>query len=60
MVEGVRKRGRPIKQLLDNVTEWTKMDINDLINVVHYQDGWIKCVSKSSELIPNTISESRD
>ena len=28
------------------------MDIKDYINVVHDRDGWIKCDSKSSVLIP--------
>ena len=35
------------------------MDINDLVNVVNDRDGWRKYVSKSSALIPPTISESR-
>ena len=60
LVEGVRKRGRPKKQWLDNISNCTKMGINDLINVVHYRDGWRKCVSKSSVLISPTISKSRD
>ena len=52
VVEGVRKRGRPKKQWLDNISDWTKMDINDLVNVVNDRDGWRKCVSKSSVLNP--------
>ena len=49
MVEGESKRGRPSKRWLDNISEWTKMDINDLVNVVHDQIGKkyfkVKCVN---------------
>ena len=38
MVKGVCKRGCPKKQWLDNITDWTKMDINYLVNVVHDRD----------------------
>ena len=35
------------------------MDTKDLVNV-HNREEWRKCVSKSSVLIPSTLSESRD
>ena len=45
MVKGVLNRGRPKNQWLDNISEWTKMDNKDLVNVVRDRDGWRKCVS---------------
>ena len=60
MVEGVRQRGRQKKQWLDIISDWTNMNINDLVNVIHDQDGRRKCILKSSVLIPTTIFESRD
>ena len=52
LVEEVRKQGRPQKKWLDYISDWTKMDIKDLVNCVHDRDGWRKYVSKSSVLIP--------
>ena len=50
----------PSNQWLYNISDWTMMDIKDLVNVVHDRDGWRKCVSESSVLIPPMISESHD
>ena len=51
--EYVREDARLINGYrLDNITDWIKMDIIDLVNVVHDRDGWRKSVSKSSVLIP--------
>ena len=58
IVEGSRKQGRPKSQWFNNISEWTKMDSNQLLHKVHDRDGWRKCVVKAerTELIPPTIS----
>ena len=51
MFEGVCKRGRSKKQWLDNISDYTIMDIIYLIPVIHDRYGWRKYVAKSSVLI---------
>ena len=46
MVEGVRKRGRPKKQWIYNSSDWTKIDIKDLVYFVHDLVGLITCFFK--------------
>ena len=62
IVKGSRKQGRLKSQWFNNLSDWTKMDENQLLHKVHDRDGWIQCVAKTekTELIPPTISESRD
>ena len=68
MGEGVCKRGLTKKQWLDNITEWTKININYMLNVVHDRDGWRNVFQSQvytymyilHMLIPPKISESQD
>ena len=57
MVEGSRKHGRPKSQWINNISDWTKIDANQLLHKVHDRDGWRQCVVKAemTELIPPTI-----
>ena len=56
IVEGSQKQGRPKSQSFNNISDWTKMDANQLLHTVH--DGRRKCIVKAeiTELIPSTIS----
>ena len=61
MVEESRKRGRPKRKYIDDVKEWTKMDIGDILLEVDNGDKWRRrCFVASKVFIPPTISESRD
>ena len=61
MVEGSRTRGRPKRKYIDDVKEWTKMEIDDILLEVDNHDTWrIRCFVASKVLIPPTISDSRD
>ena len=40
MVEGSRKRGRPKRKYIDDVKEWTKMEIDDILLEVDNRDKW--------------------
>ena len=62
IVEGSRNQGLPKSQWFNNISDWTKMDANQLLHKVHDHNGWTKCVVKTerTELIIPTISESRD
>ena len=61
MVEGSRKRGRPKRKYIDDVKEWTKMEIDDILLEVDNRDKWRRrCFVARKVLIPPTISESRD
>ena len=61
MFEGSRKRGRQKRKYIDDVKEWTKMEIDDILLKVDNHDKWrIRCFVASKVLIPPTISESRD
>ena len=59
IVEGSRKQGRPKSQWFNNISDWTKMDANQLLHTVHDRDGWRKCVVKA-ERIPLTIDSPYD
>ena len=61
IVEGSQNQGHPKRQWFNNISDWTKMDANQLFHKVHDRDGWTQCVAKAerTELIPSTISESR-
>ena len=61
MVEGSRKRGRPKRKYIDDVKEWTKKEIDDILLEVDNRDKWRRRFFVASKvLIPPTISESRD
>ena len=47
IVEGSRKQGRPKSQWFNNISDWTKMDANQLLHKVHDRDDWRKCVVKA-------------
>ena len=44
IVEGSRKQGRPKIQWFDNISDWTNMDANQLLHIVHDLNDWRKCV----------------
>ena len=53
MVEGSRKRGRPKRKYIDDVKEWTKMEIDDILLEVDNCDKWRRrCFVVSKVLIP--------
>ena len=61
VVEGSRKRGRPKRKYIDDVKEWTKMEIDNILLEVDNRDNWRRrCFVASKVLIPPMISESRD
>ena len=61
MVEASRKRGRPKRKYIDDVKEWTKMEIDDILLEVDNRGKWRRrCFVASKVLITPTISESRD
>ena len=61
MGEVSRKRGRPTRKYIDDVKEWTKMEIDDILLEVDNRDKWRRqCFVASKVLIPPTISESMD
>ena len=61
MVEGSRKKCRPKRKYIDDIKEWTKMEIYDILLEVDNRDKWRRrCFVASKVLIPSTISESRD
>ena len=61
IVKGSRKKGRTKNHWIDNISDWTKMDANQLLHKVHDRDGWIKYVfiAERTDLIPPTISKSK-
>ena len=42
-VEGKRSRGRPKKQWIDNIKEWTGKGFNELNEIVYDRKKWRKC-----------------
>ena len=58
MVEGLRKTCRPKRKYIDDIKEWTKMDVDEILCEVQQRDKW-RCVV-AVKLIPPTIFESRD
>ena len=62
IVECSRKQGRPKIQWFYNISDWTKMDANQLLHIVHDLNDRRKCVvqTERTAFITSTISESRD
>ena len=46
-VRGGRKRGRPAKQWLDNITEWTGLPPNRTLRIAEDREKWRALVMKS-------------
>ncbi len=59
-VEGSRIRGRPKKDWMSNITDWTNKKINKLLFLAKDRDGWRKIVITASKMIPPTMHASRD
>ena len=62
MVEGSRKRGRQRSKWFHDISEWTKMDVNQILHKVHDRDGWRQFFVKAeiTTFISPMISESQD
>ena len=48
MVEGKRGRGRPEKQWIDNIKEWTMLEISEIMKKARDREQWRLIVRKAS------------
>ena len=48
MVEGKRGRGRPEKQWIDNIKEWTRLEIGEIMKKARDREQWRLIVRKAS------------
>ena len=60
MVEDNRKRGRQKRTYIDDIKEWTKMDINVTLDKVQHREEWRTTCFDDSILISPKIFESRE
>lgn len=52
-IEGTRRRGRPNKQWLHNITEWTGKSVAETSITAHDRKEWRKLVDRNSTWRPN-------
>ena len=55
-LEGGRKRGRPAKNWMDNIKEWTRMSSPSLIRAAEDRPGWRSLARKLSDMSPSRSS----
>ena len=48
MVEGKRRRGRPEKQWIDNIKEWTMLESGEIMKKARDTEQWRLIVRKAS------------
>ena len=56
-VEGTRRRGKQRKCWMDNIFEWTNMDLQVLLRQTEDREGWRKITTASSRMLPPTTGE---
>ena len=59
MVEGTRVRGRPKKDWMANIIQWTDKTVGELLGKVKDRNGWRRCVVVVLDMIPPTVHASR-
>ena len=55
-VQGGRRRGRQRKRWEDNITEWTKKPLRDVLREAEDREGWRQLVARSS-VAPPTVTQ---
>ena len=58
-VEGKRKRGRPKRNWINDIFEFSNLSLRQLLNIVKYRSKWRKLLSSLS-CDPPTMATSRD
>ena len=48
MVEGKKRRGRPEKHWIDNIKEWTMLEIDEIMKKVSDREQWRLIVKRAS------------
>ena len=59
-VEGGRRRGRQRKCWFDNVKDWTKLQVSELMTVAQDRQKWRKISDEVSIRFPQRPQRSRD
>ena len=56
-VEGIRRRGKQRKCWMDNILEWTNMDLQVLLRQTEDREQWRKITTAASRILPPTTGE---
>ena len=59
-VEGTRVIGRPKKDWIANIIQWTDKTLSELLEKVKDRNGWRRFVVVVLEMIPPSMHASRD
>ena len=59
-VEGMRRRGRPRKMWLDNIKDWTRLSIADLLDSTQDRTKWTELCQHLAQQLDLSVAQQLD